>query len=941
MPYLLGATLERLDYLKSVNAEYIDDLYSSFIADPESVDPSWRYFFEGLDLGAESVPAALVAPEARLREAGIDLSAEAKVAELINAYREMGRLLADIDPLSPAPSEHPLLQLSRFGLSEADLSKTFTAGRLLGMGPALLRDILAALKETYCRTIGVEFTHIQSRAEREWLQQRMESSRNREVLDPETRKFILQRLTESESFERFLHTRYVAQKRFSVEGAEALIPTLDCMIETCAELGAEEFVLGMAHRGRLNVLVNIFGKKPEYIFTEFEGTYKTDVSAGEGDVKYHMGYSSDFTTRKGKKLHLSLASNPSHLEFVNPVIEGITRAKQAYLADRERTQVVPVTIHGDASFAGQGICYETLNLSQLAGYRTGGTLHIVINNQIGFTTFPRDSRSTSYATDLAKMLEVPIFHVNGDDPEALWYLAKLGAEYRQKFGKDFFIDQVCYRKHGHNEGDEPSFTQPLMYAQIKQHQSALELYRRRLVSEGVLSAEEAQAILDGVMARFMEAQALARKEAPHPPVPAFTNRWKGLHATSQQDSDPEMSKTVPTAVPRDRLLSLAEKLNGMPEGFHLHPKLNRFFEGRLRAVRDGLNIDWGNAEALAYATLLVEGDGVRLSGQDTERGTFTHRHAVLNDTVDGHRYVPHEHLAPEQGRFEVYNSHLSETAVMGFEYGYALAEPFTLVLWEAQFGDFANGAQVIIDQFIASGESKWNRSNGLVLLLPHGFEGQGPEHSSGRLERFLQLCGKNNMAVCNLTTPAQFFHLLRRQMKREFRKPLIVMTPKSLLRHPRAVSTIQDLSEGAFSEILDDAQFADSGADSVKTVLLCSGKIYYDLLLERAAAEKNDVAIIRMEQFYPWPGEKLLKILNRYSRARKVVWVQEEPRNMGGWSFVFNQWQGGYAKFGQNASKALSEIDYIGREVGAAPAVGSTKLHEQEQKAILSEALSK
>jgi 2-oxoglutarate dehydrogenase E1 component len=937
--------LEKFSYLKSTNAEYIDEMLSRYNQDPESVDPSWRYFFEGLELGTDvAVPehsnghgavagAVASVPAASPQAPGVDLSNEAKVAELIMAYRELGRMLADVDPLSPPLSTHPLLELSRFQLSTNDLQKTFTAGKLIGMGPAKLADIIARLRETYSGYIGVEFTHIEDPTERNWLQEKMEASRNRENLDAETRKFILRRLSESEGFERFLHTRYVAQKRFSVEGGESVIPALDCFIEVGAELGAKEFVIGMAHRGRLNVLTNIFGKKPEYIFTEFEGTYKTDISLGEGDVKYHMGYSADFTTRRGKFVHLSLANNPSHLEFVNPVIEGVARAKQAYLGDLDRSAVIPIQIHGDAAFAGQGVCYETLNLSQLPGYKTGGTLHLVINNQVGFTTSPKDSRSTTYSTDLAKMLETPIFHVNGDSPEAVWFVAKLCIEYRQKFKKDVFIDLVCYRKHGHNEGDEPSFTQPLLYKKIKAHASTREIYAQKLELEGTLPAGGGQQIVDELTAKFTAAQAITKSEAPHPPVSVFEGRWKGLKRAAEED----IFKTFKTSVDERTLKELATKLNQMPTSFTLHPKLGRFFEARLKAALEGKGIDWGNAEALAYATLLNEGSPVRLSGQDAERGTFTHRHAVLNDFETGEAFTPHNHMRGGQAMMEVYNSHLSETAVMGFEYGYALAEPNTLTIWEAQFGDFANGAQVIIDQFLASGESKWQRMCGLTLLLPHGFEGQGPEHSSARLERFLQLCGKYNMSVCNFTTPANLFHGLRRQLKRDFRKPLVVMSPKSLLRHPMVVSNISEFTQGAFQEAIDDVELVSDGdRNGVKRVLLCSGKVYYELLNERTTRKRKDIAIVRIEQLYPWPVNALKTMLGRYKNAKQFIWVQEEPRNMGAWSYVFNIWSGGYDTFATHVGS--KPIIYVGRDTGAAPAVGSPKIHEKEHKALLEKA---
>jgi 2-oxoglutarate dehydrogenase E1 component len=647
-----------------------------------------------------------------------------------------------------------------------------------------------------------------------------------------------------------------------------------------------------------------------------------------------MGYSSDLTTRQGKAVHISLGYNPSHLEFINPVIEGIARAKQTFLGDAERSRVIPIQIHGDAAFAGQGVCYETLNLSHLDGYSTGGSLHIVINNQVGFTTSPKDARSTTYSTDLAKMLEVPIFHVNGDKPEAVWFVAKLATEWRQKFKKDVFIDLICYRKHGHNEGDEPTFTQPLLYKKIKAHASTRELYAKRLVTAGVVTDAEAQGLIDAKMQSMTEAQTRTRAESPQPYVSTLAGRWKGL----KRATDDELFRTVDTAVDEQVLRQIAERINHVPPGFNLHPKLTRFLEARLKALQNGAGIDWGNGEALAYATLLNEGVAVRLSGQDAERGTFTHRHSVLNDYETGETYTPLNHIRPGQALYDVHNSHLSETAVMAFEYGYSLADPQTLVIWEAQFGDFANGAQVIIDQFLASSESKWLRMSGLTLLLPHGFEGQGPEHSSARLERFLQLGGKNNLTVCNFTTPAQLFHALRRQMKRPFRKPLVVASPKSLLRHPSVVSNLEDFTRGSFQEVLDDPEFAaPNRAAAARHVLLCTGKVYYDLIHERAERKIQDVAVVRVEQLYPFPASKLEAVISRYRTATQISWVQEEPRNMGAWSFIFNMWAGGLERFSDRVGGI--QIQYIGREVGAAPAAGSIKVHEKEQKALIDRAL--
>jgi 2-oxoglutarate dehydrogenase E1 component len=958
--------LEKFEYLKSINADYIEELFERYRANPSSVDDTWRYFFEGMELneGADEAPAKVtngnhaagataVATDGPLNgktnsKAGvfadpgaapaIDFSAEAKVAALIAAYRESGRLLAKLDPLSDAPQSHPLLDLSNFGLSPSDLTRQFTASRLIGMETAKLADILARLRETYCGSIGVEFTHIQDPVSRQWLLTKMESTRNRETLDVDTKKRILKRLTDSETFERFLHTRFVAKKRFSIEGGEALIPSLDRIIECASEYGARRVVVGMAHRGRLNVLVNTFGKKAENIFTEFEENFDDVETQGLGDVKYHMGFSCDLKTGNGKSVHLTMAHNPSHLEFVNPVVEGIVRSKQRALKDKERSQVVPLLIHGDAAFAGQGVVYETLNLSQVTGYRTGGTVHVVINNQVGFTTDPSSGRSTTYATDVAKMLEVPIFHVNGDDAEAVWFVSQLCTEFRQQFKKDVVIDLICYRKYGHNEGDEPSYTQPLMYSVIKTHPSPREVYLKRLLAEGVVTETEAKAYVDEVNGKLTADLERVRASKPKPFVSAYEAEWTGFRPPTSDD----IFRSVETGVKGETLLHLAEKLHKIPEGFKLHPKLEKFRDQRFDSVKQGKGIDWGTGEALAYASLLDEGHPVRLSGQDCERGTFTHRQAVYHDVVNGSTYTPLNHLSNTQGEFMVFNSTLSETAVLGFEYGWSLADPNALVLWEAQFGDFVNGAQVIVDQFIMSGETKWQRSSGLVLLLPHGYEGQGPEHSSARLERFLQSCGEKNVAVCNFTTPAQVFHALRRQVKRPFRKPMIVMSPKSLLRHAAAVSKLEDFTESSgFQPVLDDPRFAVKGADAsrVERVVLCSGKIYYELEEERANRKLENVAILRVEQLFPWPAHQLAeKLGTKYAKAKKIVWAQEEPRNMGAWTYVFSHWAGAIENLQEKVGGR--SLEYVGRAVSATPAEGSYKTHVANQKKILNAALT-
>jgi len=919
-------------YFQGSNAGYIDQVFEEYRTDPYSVEESWRTFFEGLELGSSM-------GEKKASSAGLvaspKLNKEAKVAEVINFYRSRGRFLAKLDPLGiKVPQER--FELKNFGLDESDLGESFTAGTLIGLGEATLQKIINHLEATYASNVAVEYKHLQHTERLEWLQSRMESSANKEKLSAKTKVKILQRLVESEGFENFLATRYVAQKRFSIEGGESLIPALDRIIRTAANTGANDIVMGMAHRGRLNVLANIFGKKYEYIFTEFDQSYEIEENKLEGDVKYHMGYSADIVTENDKSVHLSLANNPSHLEYVNPVVEGIARAKQNEQNDVTRSKVIPILIHGDAAFAGQGVVYETLNFSQVAGFWTGGTIHIVIDNQVGFTANSNETRSTPYSTDVAKMLAAPIFHVNGDDPEALYYASKLATEYRQTFKTDVFIDLICYRKHGHNEADEPNFTQPLMYKQIKGRKTVRETYADKLIAEGVITAEEAKAMVDALNKKLQDALDQTREEKPQPFVSSYDNTaWKKFRALEDVDN---VWTEVDTRVDKDTILALEKKLNNPPEDFNLHPKLERLFQARSKNTREGEGMDWGTVETLAYATLLKDGYAVRLSGQDVERGTFSHRHCVWNDYKYGNRHSPLQHLGDKYAPFIVHNSTLSEAGVLGFEYGWSLASPRALVIWEAQFGDFFNGAQVIVDQFLSSGESKWRRASGLVMYLPHGYEGQGPEHSSARLERFLQACAIDNICVCNFTTPAQLFHALRRQMIRDFRRPLIIMTPKSLLRHPRAVSSVADLSERGFQEVIDEVR--ELNTKKVRRVLLCTGKIYYDLLKKAEEDKVDDVAILRVEQLYPWPEELLRELILKYHKKAEIFWVQEEPRNMGAWTYVHSLWHGALESFGDKHLKGRS-ITYIGREVGAAPAVGTFKKHLREQEHITEKALAK
>ncbi len=898
------------------NLELIESNYQRWRDDPGSVDETWQFFFQGYDLGRTG--------EGRARsDADVDASqAQSAVTRLVDAYREMGHYLADLDPLglTPRRESHELLELASFGLSEADLDRTFYT-RLVDPPYTTLRDLIAVLRETYCRTIGVEFMHIRNSQVRAWLQDRMEAARNRPQLDIRRKRRILLKLNAAELFETFLHSHYIGQKRFSLEGGEMLIPLLDTVIERSSRFGMREIVLGMPHRGRLSVLANILNKPYSLIFSEFEGNLPETVG-GDGDVKYHLGFSADHVTADDHKIHLSLTPNPSHLEAVNPVVEGRMRAKQRRFQDRDRKVGLPVLIHGDAAFAGQGLVAETLNLSQLPGYRTGGTIHIVVNNQIGFTTAPADGRSTRYCTDVAKMVEVPIFHVNGEDPEAVVYVAELALEFREAFGQDAVIDMVCYRKHGHNEGDEPAFTQPLMYEKIRDRPSVRALYTDALIRSGDLSPDEAETIAetfrDKMQAVYDEVH--GKHNGQKLPVqPGFRGNWEGFTAAYS-------FAPVPTGVAAEDLVHIARTSTAVPQGFHMNPKLERILAARAETVAGNKGVDWGTAEMLAFGSLLREGTPVRLSGQDCRRGTFSQRHAVLVDAKTGERHVPLNSLGGDQAEICVYDSLLSEAAVLGFDYGYSLDEPDMLILWEAQFGDFANGAQVIIDQFIASAESKWGRASGLVMLLPHGYEGQGPEHSSARLERFLQLCAEDNIQVVYPSTPAQYFHLLRRQVRRGFRKPLIVMTPKSLLRHKLAVSPVEDMASGRFRDVLDDP----ANPDRARRVLLCSGKVYYDLLAKRDEFGKaRDVAILRLEQIYPWPAEELKAVVGRYRSAQEFVWVQEESQNMGAWSFAA-------PRLKETLGRAF---EYVGRDASASPATGSHHVHDREQTELVEAAI--
>jgi 2-oxoglutarate decarboxylase len=886
---------------------------------------------------------------ARINQHSDDLvSREAAVLQMINAYRVRGHLLADLDPLEYKVGHHPELNPNHYGLTIWDLDRDFVCGGLCGKQTAKLRDILDTLRETYAGKVGPEYMHMQDPEQKRWLQDRMEPSRNQQPLDGATKRRILMKLNDAEAFEKFLHTKYVGHKRFSLEGAETVIPMLDFLFNEATFDGVQESVIGMAHRGRLNVLANILGKSYEKIFHEFEGDIDPNTTQGSGDVKYHLGAEGVHQTPSGSFMKLTLASNPSHLEAVDPIVEGMVRAKQKLIGDRSRSSVLPVLIHGDAAFAGQGVVAETLNLSQLKGYKTGGTVHVVINNQIGFTTGPESARSSEYATDVAKAVQAPIFHVNGDDPEAAIRAMRLAYEFRQQFHKDVVIDMICYRRHGHNEGDEPSLTQPKMYKLIKEHRSVRKIYTETLLRKGDIDPQEAEQWLDAFQSKLQDAFDRTKEEST---PPSHGDDEKALY-TDEEITGYQKSPSPDTGVARNVLDAVGKALTSYPETFALHPKLKPIIAKRAAMVEGREPLDWAFAEMMAFGSLVADGFRVRLSGQDSGRGTFSSRHAILFDYISGEGYVPLNALAQnavesnvadpvivdnalsqETNRpiadvsFSVYDSLLSEYGVLGFEYGYSVSDPGALVLWEAQFGDFMNGAQIVVDQFISSAEEKWGQHSGLVMLLPHGYEGQGPEHSSARLERFLNLCAEGNMQVVYPTTPAQHFHALRRQMKNDPRKPLIVMTPKSLLRHPQATSPIEELTAGRFEPVLRDPQI--TGGD-VKRVVITTGKVYYDLLNARQKSNAN-VPIIRLEQFYPFPQGMLASALQPFVNATEIVWVQEEPRNMGAWPFLHERMQ---QVIGGN-----QRLRYVGRPISASPATGSHHRHEEQQRALVDAAL--
>ena len=922
--------------LSGGNAGFIEDLYEQFLKDPNGLDPAWVSYFKGLQGSGGEIPHGPIRerlltrvqqpPTAAVPSGAASDGASAKqgaVSRLIQVYANRGHLIANLDPLGLQERAKPyVLDLQYFGLSDADLETEFFTGSRNQAIPerTSLKNILRDLKFIYTDTIGAEFAHVSDTEERLWLQDSFQVGRMQQRFSADEKKNILWQLTAAEGLERYLHTKYVGQKRFSLEGGDSLIPSLDELVQYGGQRGVEEAIIGMAHRGRLNVLVNLLGKSPKDLFNEFEGQYDLAKLRGSGDVKYHKGFSADLKTGSGN-VHVALAFNPSHLEVVNPVVEGSARARQERRGDAFGEHVLPVLIHGDAAFAGQGVIMETLQLSQARGFYSGGTVHIIINNQVGFTTSaPRDARSTLYCSDVAKMIEAPILHVNADDPEAVCFVTRFALDYRMKFHKDVVIDLVCYRRHGHNEADEPAATQPLMYQIIRKKPTVRQLYADRLAAEGVLSTAEAAAMMEQYRSGLDEGKPQARAA-----LGLIGNRYT-VDWSEYLNAD---WVSVKTGVDMTRLRVLGKAITTYPTDWTLHPRVLAIMQAREKMVNGDLALDWGCAENLAYASLIQEGYPIRLTGQDSGRGTFFHRHAVLHDQSTGRAYVPLQHLATNQPKFTVTDSVLSEEAVMGFEYGFSTTEPRCLTIWEGQFGDFCNGAQVIIDQFISSGEAKWGRVTGITLFLPHGYEGQGPEHSSARLERFLQLCAEYNMQVCVPSTPAQMFHLLRRQMLRSLRKPLIIMTPKSLLRHPLSVSRLEELSGNGFQMVIDEID--DISPSAVTRVVFCSGKVYFDLLKSRRESKSQSVAIVRVEQLYPFPSDEYEAVLRKYENAREIVWCQEEPQNQGSWYQIRHRLQ---APLG-----AKHELLYAGRAGAAAPATGIAALHEQQQKNLVAAAL--
>lgn len=875
--------MDKYSFLNAANTAFFADLYDQYLQNPDSVEPSWRAFFQGFDFGVESADdtaetiyiekesdAVTTVPES--------VQKEFQVVRLIDAYRTRGHLFTKTNPVRERRKYTPTLALENFGLSQGDLNTVFNAGEIIGIGPNTLSNIIVHLEQIYCDSIGIEYMYIRNPKEREWIQSRVNFNTNRTKFSADQKKHILKKLNQAVSFESFLHTKYVGQKRFSLEGGESLIPALDALVEKAADLGVKEFVMGMAHRGRLSTLTNIFGKSPKDIFSEFDGK-DYEEAVFDGDVKYHLGWTSKRLTDSGKAINMNIAPNPSHLETVGAVVEGITRAKQDRHYQENTSDVLPIVVHGDAAIAGQGLVYEIVQMAKLDGYKTGGTIHIVVNNQIGFTTNYLDARSSTYCTDVGKVTLSPVLHVNADDAEAVVHAANFALDFRMTFKRDVFIDLLGYRKYGHNEGDEPRFTQPKLYKAIAKHKNPRDIYADKLIAEGIIDKDYVAKLEKEYKASLEEELEDSRKVEKTIITPFMQDEWAGFERV-QED---EMMEVVDTSYPKEQLTEIAEVITKLPSDKKFLRKIERLIDQRHKMFFENDQLDWAMGELLAYGSLLKEGYDVRMSGQDVERGTFSHRHAVVKVEESEEEILLLNNLKGDQGDFYIYNSLLSEYGVVGFDYGYAMASPDTLTIWEAQFGDFSNGAQIMIDQYISSAEDKWKLQNGLVMLLPHGYEGQGAEHSSGRMERYLQLCAKDNMFVADVTTPANMFHLLRRQMKAKYRKPLIVFTPKSLLRHPKVLSSVEEFASGSFQTVLDDPE---AKASAVKTLVFCTGKFYYDLLEKKEELDRKDVALVRIEQLFPLPTGEMEKLIKKYNKAKDIVWAQEEPRNMGALSHV-------------------------------------------------------
>ena len=902
--------IDQFSFLNSIDIDYIDELHQRYLVDKRLVEPSWQSFFDGYEFSKFNYEQVDQIP--------INVLKEFRVINLINAYRSRGHLFTKTNPVRDRRKYNPTLEIKNFGLDNEDLLTVFQASEQVGLNPSTLNDIIIHLEQTYCQSIGIEYQYIRHPERVEWIRKNIELN-NRPQFSKDQKKHILHKLNQATVFEQFLQKKFVGQKRFSIEGAESLIPALDVLIENGSNLGLKEFVVGMAHRGRLNVLANIFNKTYDKIFSEFDGKEYDDEVLFDGDVKYHLGITSEIETDNGNNVKITLSPNPSHLEAVDPVVEGITRSKIDRELNGDEKKILPILIHGDAAIAGQGIVYEVIQMAQLKGYRTGGTLHIVINNQVGFTTNYLDARSSTYCTDIAKSTLCPVFHVNGDDIEAVVQTLDIALRYRQEFSRDVFVDLLCYRKYGHNEGDEPKFTQPKLYKIIANHPNPREIYLKKLIDENVVNIEEGNQIEkefdDMLQERLNDAKQIEKAKITN----FLEDVWIGFRKSSPKDFE----NSPLTSVKESKLLELAKKMNSLPEGKKYFRKIVKLFDDRLKMLESD-KLDWAMGELLAYATLLDEGNSIRISGQDVERGTFSHRHAVVKTEDDEEEVVPLNLLSDHQGKFEIYNSLLSEYAVLGFDYGYAFNTPNGLTIWEAQFGDFFNGAQIIIDQFLSAAEDKWGTPNGLVMLLPHGYEGMGSEHSSARIERFLQLCAEENFQVANCTNPANYFHLLRRQMARPFRKPLVVFTPKKLLRYHRAVSSIKEMSNGSFKEVIDDSTAIVS---KIKKVVICSGKFYYDLIEHYETLKLENIAFVRLEQLYPFPDLQLKAIVDKYGNECKYLWAQEEPENMGPWSYILRKWK-------------HSNITCFSREESGSPASGSPKVFERRHQEIINKVMS-